>query len=353
MRQPSSTNPRHANDHFKKMDTLLTLCHFCEIHGPQTLLSTSIASPHSTPSTQETGPSCANCSYNVPAATTTPPILRSRYQGLTFQTSRTPSHPLLREASVRALAVEALPRGQTSGSLVTNTDLAILGEKDPRTVNVTHIFRLPDPKARGQRRTYAFVAIGGPQLFTSQRYVQKRFETWADSVVRLAERHLLALQNEKLDTEMAMDPQVGSLRSQTSSATPSPPMSLGSAERTPPPLSPRTPPVSAQAIPARPPPTTTVTPISSFLSAKSVDPDGYPRSSLSATVLMNVPRTRSLADIVGDEFFFVRLHKEFCGLLGRLGMKERIGSEDGEFEGEGFGLGEEEVVSDGEGWDGY
>lgn len=63
--------------------------------------------------------------------------------------------------------------------------------------------------------------------------------------------------------------------------------------------------------------------MSSFLSAKTVDPDGYPRSSLgtaglTGVLLANIPKTRSLAEIVGDEFFFLRLHGEVCGLLEKL-----------------------------------
>jgi hypothetical protein len=107
-------------------------------------------------------------------------------------------------------------------------------------------------------------------------------------------------------------------------------MSMGSAEPTPPPISPPQPQrthsqassiTSSTSHPQKQAPTSAaaVTPVSSFLSAKSVDPDGYPRSSLSAaSPLANVPKTRSLAEIVGDEYFFVRLHSEFCGLLKSL-----------------------------------
>lgn len=81
-----------------------------------------------------------------------------------------------------------------------------------------------------------------------------------------------------------------------------------------------------------------MTPVSSFLSAKTVDPDGYPRSSLAGSSnLANLPKTRTLAEIVGDEFFFVRLHAELCGLLRGVIEKggteefgdEALGSEDG------------------------
>ncbi|TIA51611.1 hypothetical protein D6C77_08804 [Aureobasidium pullulans] len=347
------------------MDTLISLGHFCEIHGPQALLTTSVQSPTATSAPpNETGTSCANCSYNVPAATTAPPVLRSRWRDSTFATTRAPSNPLLRDACTRALAVESLPRGQSSGSMTLTTDLATQGPKDARTVNVAHVFRLPDPRARGQRRAYAFVAVGSRSLFRHQMAVRSAFEAWAKSITTLAETHLTALQQGDSSDASPVElsaANVGSLRSYSSSATPSPPMSMGSAERTPPPLSPPHP----QRTPSQPPsitPSTShppkqaptsaaVTPVSSFLSAKSVDPDGYPRSSLSAaSPLANVPKTRSLAEIVGDEYFFVRLHAEFCGLLKALIEKE-IAEKGREHEDDGNGTIDEEDQRYGSGSD--
>lgn len=342
------------------MDTSISLGHFCEIHGPQALLTTSVQSPTATSAPpNETGTSCANCSYNVPAATTTPPVLRSKWRDSTFATTRAPSNPLLRDACTRALAVESLPRGQSSGSITLNTELATQGPRDPRTVNVAHVFRLPDPRARGQRRAYAFVAVGSHPLFRHQLHVRRAFEAWAKSIIALAETQLSNLQQGNHTAESPVElsnPGVGSLRSLSSSATPSPPMSLGSAERTPPPLSPPQPqrkhsqtesiasPTQKQA-----PTSAAVTPVSSFLSAKSVDPDGYPRSSIStASAFVNLPKTRSLAEIVGDEYFFVRLHAEFCSLLKSLIEVEMDGKEDGNGDG---ALDEEEEERYGSGSD--
>ncbi|CAD0106803.1 unnamed protein product [Aureobasidium uvarum] len=346
-------------------DTLISLGHFCEIHGPQALLTTSVQSPTATsPPPNETGTSCANCSYNVPAATTTPPVLRSKWRDSTFATTRAPSNPLLRDACTRALAVESLPRGQNSGSMTLTTDLATQGPKDPRTVNVAHVFRLPDPRARGQRRAYAFVAVGSRSLFRHQMTVRRAFEAWAKSIVTLAETHLSTIQQGESAEASPIEPSaanVGSLRSYSSSATPSPPMSMGSAERTPPPVSPPQPQrthsqassiVSTTSHPQKPAPTSAaVTPVSSFLSAKSVDPDGYPRSSLSAaSPLANVPKTRSLAEIVGDEYFFVRLHAEFCGLLKSL-IESEIAEKGPGIEEDGNGVIDEEDQRYGSGSD--
>jgi hypothetical protein len=169
--------------------------------------------------------------------------------------------------------------------------------------------------------------------------VRRAFEAWAKSITTLAETHLSTLQHGDSNEASPTEPSaanVGSLRSYSSSATPSPPMSMGSAEPTPSPVSPPQPQrtdsqassiTSSTSHPQKPTPTPTpaaaVTPVSSFLSAKSVDPDGYPRSSLSAaSPLANVSKTRSLAEIVGDEYFFVRLHAEFCGLLKSLTESE-------------------------------
>jgi hypothetical protein len=56
----------------------------------------------------------------------------------------------------------------------------------------------------------------------------------------------------------------------------------------------------------------TITPVSSFLSAKKVDPDGYPR------VSRDVMRAKGLAEIVGKDDFFVEVHARFCVILSGL-----------------------------------
>jgi hypothetical protein len=59
-------------------------------------------------------------------------------------------------------------------------------------------------------------------------------------------------------------------------------------------------------------PTRNLSDVSSFLSAKKVDPDGYPR------VSREVMRAKGLAEIVGKENFFVELHARFCMILAQL-----------------------------------
>jgi hypothetical protein len=52
--------------------------------------------------------------------------------------------------------------------------------------------------------------------------------------------------------------------------------------------------------------------VSSFLSAKRVDPDGFPR------VSRDVMKAKSLIEIVGQELFFAELHANFCSILNML-----------------------------------
>lgn len=308
------------------METLLTLGHFCEIHGPQTVLCTQVKRSDDAPVTSESGMSCANCSYNIPQTTTTPIIRSESSDNLTFITSRMTSNPLLRDASVRALSVETLPKGDLSGPIAVDTRGEFLNadniRESYRAINIIQIFRISDPRARGQRRTYAFIAVGDrASLWRHQHHIQRVFSSWARSIQCLAERHLRFLQKDDI---AITSPLSDGSPSQPPSATPSPPMSLESSadlQYIPFPASPRHRGVqhsagnfSPSSLNAR-----NMTPVSSFLSAKTVDPDGYPRSSLStAANLAHIPRTRSLADIVGDEFFFVRLHAELCGLLKQL-----------------------------------
>ena len=67
---------------------------------------------------------------------------------------------------------------------------------------------------------------------------------------------------------------------------------------------------TAAAAAAAAPPRRNLSDVSSFLSAKKVDPDGYPRVSLM--------RAKGLAEIVGRDAFFVELHAQFCVILAGL-----------------------------------
>ena len=60
----------------------------------------------------------------------------------------------------------------------------------------------------------------------------------------------------------------------------------------------------------------TFTPVSSFLSGRDVDPDGYPVRKPSFWAR---ERQKSLAELVGNEYLFAELHAEFVALLQVLG----------------------------------
>lgn len=57
-------------------------------------------------------------------------------------------------------------------------------------------------------------------------------------------------------------------------------------------------------------------PVSSFLTGRTVDPDGYPQRSGGTNV-----RARGLAEMVGDELIFAHVHGEFTYLLQSLGKQ--------------------------------
>ena len=80
------------------------------------------------------------------------------------------------------------------------------------------------------------------------------------------------------------------------------------------------PPQEQQPLPKRPQPVPlrSMTPLSSFLAAKKVDPDGYPRDSHSASSILEDAKKRGLAEIVGKEEFFVELHASFVVVLAWL-----------------------------------
>lgn len=101
-----------------------------------------------------------------PAATSSPHSLSSKLDSSppqththinTYLTTHTPTLPshytLLRHSIIRTLSLETLPAGQSSGPL------AFTSLGPPSTHTIAYIFRLPDPRARGHRRTYALLAV--------------------------------------------------------------------------------------------------------------------------------------------------------------------------------------------------
>jgi hypothetical protein len=216
---------------------------------------------------------------------------------LNYTTTNTPQHPsafsVLRRACISALSTEVLPPGMSSGPLMFGD--AVAG------YTVAYIFRLQDPRSRGAKRTYALLAmVGRDQRRAFQAYVQiiQKFQGIANRIVALAER--------VLERESAA---YQSLSRPTTAIPTTPPYGTSASSMPPLLTSPRADRFFSSTASS---PTRNITPVSSFLSAKKVDPDGFPR------VSRDVMKAKSLTEIVGQETFFVELHGIFAGLLHSL-----------------------------------
>lgn len=245
---------------------------------------------------------------------------------LTYVSTRHPTrgdlYSLLRRACIRTLSSENLPRGSPGGPILFGDPVA--------GYTIAYIFRLPDPRARGKRRTYALIALGGRDSWRVTRaYVEvtRAFESIAGVIGNLAES---VLERESLASDGSGGSRPGTASSSFSVGAQTPTLSSSA----PGPHIPPATPVSATA--AHPLSISTqlphprsagsqsattspvsshnprITPVSSFLSAKKVDPDGYPR------VSRDVMRAKGLAEIVGKDDFFVELHAKFCLILSGL-----------------------------------
>jgi hypothetical protein len=163
---------------------------------------------------------------------------------------------------------------------------------------IAYVFRLQDPRSRGAKRTYALICMAGRDGLRATRAMVKVTETFefiANWIIYHAEKVLE--------------------RENAASAVPSRP---ATAIPTTPPLG-----TSTSSLPGFPssqkerhlssgassPAMRNITPVSSFLSAKRLDPDGFPR------VSRDLMKAKSLIEIVGIENFFVDLHGHFCSLL--------------------------------------
>lgn len=180
---------------------------------------------------------------------------------LTYLTAKSPDDPVcfaqLRASVIRTLSCEILPRGMSDGPLC-------FGDSTTG-YTIAYVFRLTDPKARGRRRAYAFVALAGKdasRAFRACPMIWEAFSTMASRIEQAAQRY----QDEQQRDEEE---------------------SRNNSRRN-------------------------YTPVSSFLTHRAVDPDGHPRRA-------GQPTPRSLADIVGDENIFAILHQYFVAVLRCLG----------------------------------
>ena len=180
----------------------------------------------------------------------------------TYRTSRNPNDPdnfsALRASVIRTLSREQLPAGMSDGPFCFG---------DPTNgYTIAYVFRLPDPKARGRRRLYAFVALAGndaSRAFRACPFVWESFSKMAKAVEAAA---VESQEEKRRKDEDGQD---------TSKAR-------------------------------------NYTPVSSFLAQRVVDPDGHPRKAGQIAA-------RSLADMVGNDRIFSEIHSYFVSLLHHLG----------------------------------
>lgn len=209
----------------------------------------------------------------------------------TSQPQSPATYSRLRRTCIRTLSTETLPMGKAAGPMFFGDSHA--------GYTIAYVFRLRDPRARGAMRTYALIAMAGRDGLRATKAMVKVtevFESIANRIVALADR---VLEKDNVQSRPA-----------TATATAyTPPFGTSASSM---PLFNSSPvkdrPVSVASSPA----TRNITPVSSFLSAKKVDPDGYPRIS------SELMKAKNLVEIVGMEDFFVWLHGIFCGLLHSL-----------------------------------
>ena len=189
----------------------------------------------------------------------------------------------------RTLSTEVLPLSKPSGPIMFGDSVA--------GYTIAYVFRLQDPRSRGAKRTYALIAMAGRDCRRATKAMVKiteAFESIANRIIALADR-VLERESAASQGQSAISgtPLPGTSASSTSSQFLSP-----QRERT----------SSTTSAPSF----RNITPVSSFLSAKKLDPDGFPR------VSRDVMKAKSLIEIVGQENFFVDLHTLFCRLLHSL-----------------------------------
>ncbi|KAL8766681.1 MAG: hypothetical protein Q9209_006611 [Squamulea sp. 1 TL-2023] len=192
------------------------------------------------------------------STTTISSIHEHRFECRTTSTPPDPTtYALLRRACLQTLSCEQLPRGLTSGHL--SFEDAVNG------LTVAWKFRLRDPHARGRQRHYALLAVMKPG---SSRAMEASTIIWS-CFSKLANRIIA-------DTESLLNE--GQYPAGRKSAL-------------------------------------DMSNISSFLTGRTVDPDGFPRAGG-----IHI-KARNLVEIVGDEYIFPWIHKEFARLLQALAQR--------------------------------
>jgi hypothetical protein len=228
---------------------------------------------------------------------------RIHKHNLTYVTTRQPTSPvsysLLRRSCIRTLSCETLPKGSPKGPLYFGDPVA--------GYTIAYIFHVKDQRARGQKRTYALIAMGGRDSWrVSTQYV---------AITRVFERiarEIIAMADKVTEREAPSTSSDGELTPPLSSSLPLPsarndglakdPRENKSAANSP---TSRTASKSGDSISSR------LSDVSSFLSAKRVDPGGFARGTRDM-------QPRGLAEITGSERIFVELHAKFVLLVSQL-----------------------------------
>ena len=176
---------------------------------------------------------------------------------LTYISTSSPLDPntysVVRRAIIRTLSCEQLPRGITAGELSFG---------DPvNGYTIAYKFRLSDPHARGGHRKYALLALACNERRARQAttFIWNRFQHIAADIIARTDQNNQRSRSPRDTSEEG--------------------------------------------------PKSNMLPISSFLTGRMTDPDGYPRNGGTR------PKARGLPDMVGDEKLFAELHLEFIALL--------------------------------------
>ncbi|QSL65921.1 hypothetical protein MERGE_003058 [Pneumocystis wakefieldiae] len=173
---------------------ILSLAHFCEIHGPTAIFCTQAISSHHEPSfvdfmaenmngnspegvllREET---CASCQFSVPTDLTVHkngfPILKTQSSNhkVLYISTRRPmlvhENSALKHACVRSLSCELLP-GKTGPILFGDATFGY---------TIAYVFRLADPYARGLKRWYSLICLLQNQANLSRawKFIIEKFE---------------------------------------------------------------------------------------------------------------------------------------------------------------------------------
>ncbi|RPA85439.1 hypothetical protein BJ508DRAFT_322493 [Ascobolus immersus RN42] len=226
---------------------------------------------------------------STPASSTDFPIPRSGHtHTLLYKSTHHPStthlHSVLRRSYIRALSCEVSPTPQQPTSI-------FFGDKKAG-YTIAHIFQILDAKARGGKRTYAFLCVSDDEkkLLESWNFVTTSFKTLVTRIAQLASSS---------GTSVAVGPASGTVTpvSANRDITPGPGGSNKSAAGM------------------------------SGMTTMGIGKSGGIEGFLRRGAMGAGTEARGLSDLVGKEEIFVEVHAGFVGILAGLGR--RFGFEGG------------------------